>query len=399
MKKENKKISIYNRVRSGLYSHVEQSEKKRFNRLVAASLATLLLASVLLFSAALVETSAGKHVYVFGEYEQKISNDQAYSGKILLIDMNTLANYCGFEQSYSTYEASFSINGTKATFTDGESKALINGIEIEMPANASIQNGYCLIPASSASELLYGVDISVGKSNTVITIDKDTVYMIAKEPTIKYETDMSEYLEYLYSKDEYIFTLANKENPLDRDFPEDKDSLIEIPAKYRKDSVIYLYKVAEKALEAMMNDMFSLGYNDVYVTSAYRSYAYQEVLFNMYIDREMEGGLSYDAAVQKVMTYSSEPGKSEHQTGLCVDFTTKSIGGVVDDDFETTAVFSWLKNNAWKYGFILRYAKDKEPITGYTYESWHYRFVGVEKASIIHQTGICYEEYLEIFEN
>ena len=142
MKKENKKISIYNRVRSGLYSHVEQSEKKRFNRLVAASLATLLLASVLLFSAALVETSAGKHVYAFGEYEQKISNDQAYSGKILLIDMNTLANYCGFEQSYSTYEASFSINGTKATFTDGESKALINGIEIEMPANASIKNGY-----------------------------------------------------------------------------------------------------------------------------------------------------------------------------------------------------------------------------------------------------------------
>ena len=119
----------------------------------------------------------------------------------------------------------------------------------------------------------------------------------------------------------------------------------------------------------------------------------------MYVEDEMESGLSYDAAVQKVMTYSSEPGKSEHQTGLCVDFTTKSIGGVVDDNFETTAVFSWLKNNAWKYGFILRYAEDKEEITGYTYESWHYRFVGVEKASIIHQTGICYEEYLEIFEN
>jgi hypothetical protein len=133
MKKENKKISVYAKVRNGLYAHVEQSEKKRFYKLVAASLATLLLASVLLFSAALVETSAGKHVYVFGEYEQKINNDQAYSGKTLLVDMNTLANYCGMEQSAAVGETSFSINGTKATFFDGESKALINGIEIEMP--------------------------------------------------------------------------------------------------------------------------------------------------------------------------------------------------------------------------------------------------------------------------
>jgi D-alanyl-D-alanine carboxypeptidase len=221
--------------------------------------------------------------------------------------------------------------------------------------------------------------------------------MIVKEPSITYKTNISEYLEYLHSKDEYIFTLANKENPLERDFPEDKDSLIEIPSEYRKDSVIYLYTVAEKALEAMMNDMFALGYNDVYVTSAYRSYAYQEVLFNMYVEDEMESGLSYDQAVQKVLTYSSEPGKSEHQTGLCVDFTTKSIGGVVDDSFESTAVFQWLKNNAWKYGFILRYPEDKTNITGYSYESWHYRFVGVDIASVIYQTGICYEEYLEIF--
>jgi D-alanyl-D-alanine carboxypeptidase len=311
--------------------------------------------------------------------------------------MNTLANYCGMEQSAAVGETSFSINGTKATFFDGESKAIINGIEIEMPEKASIKNGYCLVPASSLSQILWGVDISVGKSNTVITAQKDTVYMIVKEPSITYKTNMSEYLEYLHSKDEYIFTLANKENPLERDFPEDKDSLIEIPSEYRKDSVIYLYTVAEKALEAMMNDMFALGYNDVYVTSAYRSYAYQEVLFNMYVEDEMESGLSYDQAVQKVLTYSSEPGKSEHQTGLCVDFTTKSIGGVVDDSFESTAVFQWLKNNAWKYGFILRYPEDKTNITGYSYESWHYRFVGVDIASVIYQTGICYEEYLEIF--
>jgi D-alanyl-D-alanine carboxypeptidase len=80
-----------------------------------------------------------------------------------------------------------------------------------------------------------------------------------------------------------------------------------------------------------------------------------------------------------------------------VDFTTNSIGGAVDDVFETTEAFSWLKENSWKYGFVLRYPEEKENITGYVYESWHYRFVGLEVASIMHQTGLCYEEYLEVF--
>ena len=97
--------------------------------------------------------------------------------------------------------------------------------------------------------------------------------------------------------------------------------------------------------------------------------------------------------------YSARPEHSEHRTGLAVDFTTKSIYGVVDDVFETTTVSDWLKENAWKYGFILRYPKDKIDITGYQHESWHYRFVGLEVASIIYQTGICYEEYLEYFGN
>jgi D-alanyl-D-alanine carboxypeptidase len=182
-------------------------------------------------------------------------------------------------------------------------------------------------------------------------------------------------------------------------FPEDKDSLIEIPAQLRKEQVIYLYKVALQALEAMMNDMIVLGYNDVYVTSAYRNHNYQTMLFEMYIENEMNKGYSYDEALALANKYSARPEHSEHRTGLAVDFTTKSIYGVVDDVFETTTVSDLLKENAWKYGFILRYPKDKIDITGYQHESWHYRFVGLEVASIIYQTGICYEEYLEYFGN
>ena len=255
-----------------------------------------------------------------------------------------------------------------------------------------------MIPISSARELLLGVEIDVNKKNTEITINEKAVFMIVEQPKAEYVTDMSGYLEYINSNDPYIFILVNKQNPIDEDFPTDKDSLIEIPSKYRKEETIYFYTVALQALEGMMNDMFALGYTDTYVTSAYRNHAYQTMLFEMYINNEMKKGYSYDEALALANKYSARPEHSEHRTGLCVDFTTRSIGGVVDDIFETTEVSDWLKENAWKYGFILRYPKDKVDITGYQYESWHYRFVGLERASIIHQTGLCYEEYLEYFE-
>jgi D-alanyl-D-alanine carboxypeptidase len=159
----------------------------------------------------------------------------------------------------------------------------------------------------------------------------------------------------------------------------------------------------------MMNDMFVLGFDDIFVTSAYRRYVDQETLFEGYISKEMQRNpaLSREEAKEIVLTYSSEPGKSEHQTGLCVDFMTPAMRelenygheGAYSDDigFAETDAFLWLIENSWKYGFILRYPEDKVAITGYSYESWHYRFVGLETAAVIHQTGLCYEEYLETF--
>ena len=149
----------------------------------------------------------------------------------------------------------------------------------------------------------------------------------------------------------------------------------------------------------MMEDMFASGIDDIYVTSAYRNHNYQTMLFEMYIENEMQNGYTYEQAVERANKYSARPEHSEHRTGLCVDFTTRGIYGVVDDAFEGTEAFEWLIQNSWKYGFVLRYPEDKTDITGYQYESWHYRFVGLEKASIMYQTGLCYEEYLATFEN
>ena len=88
--------------------------------------------------------------------------------------------------------------------------------------------------------------------------------------------------------------------------------------------------------------------------------------------------------------YASRPGFSEHQTGLALDIVTDNIIG---NEFENTDEFKWLQENAHLYGFILRYPKDKEYITGYNYESWHYRYVGKDLATKVKESGLTYDEY------
>ena len=391
---QKRKISLYKKIRYDFQMRVNESEKKHRNKVIALALVTLLLASSLLFCAALLEKSTKcQYVYYYGDIEQKIKAENENH----VIDFIALANFCGMTKEVSINNASFEINGTRISFTNGSDIAKINGISIKMPSTVEIKNGYCLISLSILKSISHGINIVTNQNETTIQIEGN-VFMIAKDFEVKYDTDISEYLEYIHSTDEYIYTLVNKQNPVDKTFPEDQDALIEIPAKYRKTDVIYLHYIAEKALEAMMQDMFALGYNDTYVTSAYRRYDKQQQIFDKYVNDLVNQGMSYDDAYAEVLKDTALPGQSEHQTGLCVDLTTKSIM-TVDNRFADTEVFAWLQHNAWKYGFVLRYPEDKVNITGYSYESWHYRFVGFEVAKIMHQTGLCYEEYIENFGN
>lgn len=119
------------------------------------------------------------------------------------------------------------------------------------------------------------------------------------------------------------------------------------------------------------------------VGSGYRSYATQASLFASYVRRHGEAAAS---------RFSSRPGHSEHQSGLAVDFTGADQTCWVDDCFERTAAGKWLAAHAHEYGFILRYPKGKEKITGYQYEPWHFRYVGRELAGALHQSGLTMEE-------
>ena len=119
------------------------------------------------------------------------------------------------------------------------------------------------------------------------------------------------------------------------------------------------------------------------VGSGYRSYATQASLFASYVRRHGEAAAS---------RFSSRPGHSEHQSGLAVDFAGADQTCWVDDCFERTAAGKWLAAHAHEYGFILRYPKGKEKITGYQYEPWHFRYVGRKLAGALHQSGLTMEE-------
>ena len=175
-----------------------------------------------------------------------------------------------------------------------------------------------------------------------------------------------------------LLVLVNKNNQLQSSYiPSDLES---ISLRFaNKDKC--LKKEAKEAFEKLSSEASALGYRIVAV-SAYRDYSYQNELFNYYVE---EKDLEY------ALNCSAKPGHSEHQTGLAVDVEGENKDY---DNFEDTKEFNWMKDNAHRFGFILRYPKGKEDITGFKYEPWHYRYVGVEIATEIYNKNITLEEYL-----
>ena len=174
-----------------------------------------------------------------------------------------------------------------------------------------------------------------------------------------------------------IMVLVNKNYQLNNNYVPNDLEIISTSYAYENKS---LRKEAKEAFEQLSEDAKNLGYKIV-ATSAYRDYDYQKKLFEEYTN---EKGEAY------ALECSAKPGHSEHQTGLAVD-----VAGSNDDydEFESSIEFPWLKENAHLYGFILRYPKGKEHITGFNYEPWHYRYVGKEVATIIYNENLTLEEY------
>ena len=169
-----------------------------------------------------------------------------------------------------------------------------------------------------------------------------------------------------------------------------------MPDNYEVDtSKVGGYLVDERIapdLERMINAAAEEGVT-LRIGSAYRSVEYQRNLFDRNVEQLINRGYSETRARELTAESIADPGTSEHSLGLAVDF---AVGDSTDfeETFEGTEEFAWLSAHAAEYGFICRYPKDKEDITQYTYEPWHYRYVGAEHANAIHARGICLEEYL-----
>jgi len=172
------------------------------------------------------------------------------------------------------------------------------------------------------------------------------------------------------------YLIVNKYNKLPSNYI--PNNLIKL-TEFAK-SNLYLDKECYEAFKLMAKDAMLNNLN-LRIISAYRSYEYQNNLYNKYLKEDKK---------EVVDTYSARPGHSEHQTGLAVD-----IDNIYNSytNFENTKEFNWVKDNCYKYGFILRYPKEKEHITGYMYEPWHYRYVGTKISTYMQKNNLTYEEY------
>ena len=170
--------------------------------------------------------------------------------------------------------------------------------------------------------------------------------------------------------------LVNHSHPLPQDY--EPDDLVNLYAQKRHfrlaSSEIYLDRETFEAANKMFKQAEKDGVNKFTITSGYRTWAAQEKLY-----------------FKDTTGTTAAPGESEHQTGLAFDVTTRHGSG----GFESTKQYKWLIKHCWEYGFILRYPKDKEDITGFACEPWHYRYVGVEIAEMIHENDWTLEEYCD----
>ena len=175
--------------------------------------------------------------------------------------------------------------------------------------------------------------------------------------------------------------LVNKNNLLDKTYI--PDDLVDCMSKY-KNEILINYKVYQQFM-LMKMDSVKQGY-DIDIMSGYRSYAYQEKIYNKLIN---DKGFNY------AFRYIAPAGASEHQCGLAVDICVyRDDKCYIEHEIENFEEIKWLHKNAHKYGFILRYPYGKEDITGYNYEPWHFRYVG-NIASYLYYNNLTLEEYLK----
>ena len=180
--------------------------------------------------------------------------------------------------------------------------------------------------------------------------------------------------------------LVNKNYALDSSYaPSDLVLTNVLALGHEQNKTIYLREEASQHLEQLFSAAEQEAGLIFLARSGYRSYETQVSLYQRYVDQNGQ-----EAADR----FSARAGHSEHQTGLAIDVTADSVNGQLTTEFGKTAEGIWLKDNAHRFGYIIRYLEGRESETGYQYEPWHIRYVGVEAATEIYQNNWILEQYL-----
>jgi D-alanyl-D-alanine carboxypeptidase len=259
-------------------------------------------------------------------------------------------------------EASGSLSLAKETELDPDDMELLEDIDAEFTDEA---HGYEISDKYNAEDIL----ASDGYS---------------KDRTENIKTDAIDYSELTFSKDDWRLILVNKSHSIPDDYT--------FPLGTIKGSM----QCDERIIDDLL-DMLKAAKNDginLTICSPYRDLEYQTMLFDRHITRYMNRGMSYMEAYKLTARAVTVPDASEHQIGLALDIVCDTYSNL-EDGFGDTQAGKWLAANSYKYGFILRYPKDKEYITCIEYEPWHFRYVGVDAATVITERGITLEEFWE----
>ncbi|MGM9642293.1 MAG: D-alanyl-D-alanine carboxypeptidase family protein [Eubacteriales bacterium] len=312
------------------------------------------------------------------------------------------------------------------------------GIDIELEEGVNEKSGdpFVTITVSRVEEGRDYLDVSFKlKYNSVLSgisndsLPEEPVTLPPDAPIYEFSADLSRYLQYMCPADyDKYMILINPSHLANESYI--PDDLVGVPNPLY-DNGSSLCRDAAMSLEALFIEMHELGFRELRVRTAYRSYEAQKKQFEIYVGNESlyyiynyettgkwfsdtayavlgksyleekyiskgKTTLSYDDAVRVAMSYSAYPGTSDHQTGLGFDLTLAEYSTT---PFVKTPEYLWLVENAHKFGFVFRYPEGKENITGFDFEPQHLRFIGQYYAAIIHESGLSLDEYVDKYMN
>lgn len=339
---------------------------------------------------------------------------------VAYVPYSAIDDFFGFSIAGDKESRTISV-GSSDSYFEGDNSAdfrfdtneiRVNGANQIVNGTPIIENGEFYLPYEFIESYIHGISIDKnvdnrlttisitkispniyfgGSSNKTLLTPEYSAFLGESQTEHRYTVDMSAFEKYISpaDKDKYLI-LVNINNILGSDYAPNDLKNIKTSESRPTQQICF---DAAMSLTAMLQAADAAGFNDLAVTTGYRSYSHQSSLFNQKLKVNQQ---KYDNETAERITSESViyPGASEHQTGLAVDLHNLSTPM---QSFSNTNEYKWLIEHCADFGFILRYPQTKEDITGVKYEPWHFRFVGRDHAQKIMSEGICLEEYLQIY--